>query len=338
MFGRFKRAARKTCTPEDVGLSCAVTDHPGYAPLPPDFLREAAAAVRDDVSRIGAVIERCRDGGAFTTDGERACHALVRMTWEALMAEADDEDPDAVLDVGRPLLDWARSRPADPFAVGFAARVLTNAGYAHRGTGWASEVTNAGWANLRLYTERADDLVTACKAEIGDHWFLRRGAFKTALAHSVPPDEVAELYRACCMDDAYDIDVHTHRMYQLLPRWLGSHEELEAAAALAADLTEDRFGQMLYAACVMSVQWAEDLADLSLDAARMRRGFEDWEDRFPSAEVVMRRITHAYETEHDADFVSTLERAEAVYTDFWYFDEPIFEAYASARRRVVGFG
>lgn len=164
----------------------------------------------------------------------------------------------------------------DAFAASFYAQLLCQIGHSWRGCEWAIDVTDEGWEKLAAYTSAAQQVLYDTAASAADNPFWHRSLLKIGLLDGCSAGELDARFHAALRFDPYDIAIHLHHAWNLLPRWHGSFEELEAFARESVTRTEDKLGASLYARIYAYIEDLEDPHDTNLDWNLLRQGFEDW--------------------------------------------------------------
>ena len=155
-------------------------------------------------------------------EGHRKNSACEAYLWDAMVSLAS-------LDF--PLLDrWAEARPDSWGAFTARGRRWVDAGYAHRGTAFAKDVTEAQWSAMRDAFARAEiDLKRALELE--PDGFVAYGTAIHMLMSSGNPDRIREVLDALVARDPYNYVVRWGAMNSLSPYWGGSIEAMRQVAS-----------------------------------------------------------------------------------------------------------
>jgi hypothetical protein len=105
--------------------------------------------------------------------------------------------------------------------------------------------------------------------------------------------------------------------YFLGPQWGGSKPELEKFAAEAADATRTTLGESVYMKAIVIVDAGG--YDPTYDWKRLRRGFEDFQSRFPKSRVNFYRFTRFAFESHDREMFRSLITNPLIQP--WQFEE-----------------
>ncbi|MGI9406855.1 MAG: hypothetical protein ACR2O4_10840 [Hyphomicrobiaceae bacterium] len=165
-----------------------------------------------------------------------------------------------------------------PFFAALYGKALFNTGYGYRGADWAGNVTQTGWEKLHEHVELAHEVFEETAEAAGTCPFWFRMLFQIGLSDGSDHSELESRFGDAQFFDPYDIDIYADRAYQLLPRWHGSYEAIEAFAQDAVAHTNERYGFMLYAWIYESIRHVEleDKADTLASWELLKRGFRDW--------------------------------------------------------------
>ena len=124
------------------------------------------------------------------------------------------------------MADRTKTSPQSAFASGCYALACLQAGFVHRGTGWAEDVEADEWSKLNEFCDRARRELDWTAATNGSHWFWCKADLNLTI-HDVKnkSDHWARFERAMATAPGSS-DLYTLFAHQLLPRWHGSYTQL----------------------------------------------------------------------------------------------------------------
>ena len=177
---------------------------------------------------------------------------------------------------------WHASRPDCPYAAAAYAGGLQSTGHSHRGTGWAEKVKPHQWQAMQDYNQKAQGVYDATRAKFQNHWYWSKNYLHFALTSGVKNPEIWQRFERCVAANPYDYQIYDIMAYMMLPRWHGSFVEVESVAIKAADATKQHCGDMMYARVISGLYEYHDLSELTFNWDRLKVGFRDWLNLFPS--------------------------------------------------------
>jgi hypothetical protein len=180
---------------------------------------------------------------------------------------------------------WTASKRS-PFMAAVYGIALANTGYCYRGTDVAGNVSQSSWDMLHSYNEQAHDVFLMAADRSTDSPFWHRALFSIGLADGCSPEQLARRFERALVFDPCDIDIHTTRAYQLLPRWHGSYAELEQFAKAAVVLTRSELGTSIYARIYASLNTMEAVPSTKANWPKLKQGYEDWLSLVPNQWVI----------------------------------------------------
>ena len=168
-----------------------------------------------EFAEVDATLDRMLEGHRKNS----ACEAHL---WDTMVFLAGLEFP---------LLDsWAEARPDSWGAFTARGRRWVDAGYAHRGTAFAKDVTEAQWSAMRDAFARAEiDLTRALELE--PDGFVAYGTVIHMLMSSGSPGQIRKWLDSLVARDPYNFGVRWNAMNSLSPYWGGSIEEMRQVAS-----------------------------------------------------------------------------------------------------------
>jgi len=164
-------------------------------------------------------------------------------------------------------------------------------GYAWRarGSGWASEVTEEGWAAFKDNLGKA--LAVAAEAEKMDcnDPKLYDVLLCVGLGLGKPAEQMDQwLEKGLSIEPDY-YGLYVNRATALMPRWHGQAGELEAFASRAAERTKEKCGRMVYARIAAGLvprhesQGFETFLKHKFSYERLKQGHIEILERYPDA-------------------------------------------------------
>jgi hypothetical protein len=171
--------------------------------------------------------------------------------------------------------------PDHPVAAILAAFAHMDAGWAARGGGWASGLSDEARDRFQRHFARADAILEDFDPAAFALPLLAEAHYRLCPGLPDGADRLRDTHDDWADLDPSDPEVWVSHGFYLLPRWFGSHAEVAAAAARCEWQTERWLGKGGYALFLMPVLtrdaevWAstdpERLAAAILDLARHRR-------------------------------------------------------------------
>lgn len=205
--------------------------------------------------------------------------------------------------------DWRKAKPESVAAAIVKARALLALAWRERGTGWARDVTDEGWEGYHRYGELAwtaaleaerlgvsDPDLFLLKAQVAhatgrssgsslnDLWNAFRGK------RTVAVDEYLEA--GISLEPTY-LGYYGEQVRQLLPRWGGSVEEVEAFAAWSVEHGTKELGDALYALVATRAVEYEGVETIikkyPFVPSRVLKGYRDFLRLYPESTYWMNR-------------------------------------------------
>lgn len=229
---------------------------------------------------------------------------------------------------------WYSERPHCPYAAASYARGLQFTGHSHRGTDWAHKVKPHQWHAMQEYNEKAQVVYNASRPVFQNHWYWTKNYFSFVLTSGVDSPEIWRRFEKAIATNPYDHDIYTKMAYMMLPRWHGSFEDVEAVAHKAVKVTEKNCGNMMYARVISSLLEYHDLPELTFDWDKLRVGFQDWLNQFPSDYVKTMFASCAYTMGDYGLTLRLLESLDRCYIDAWDADQAVYLANSVCREFV----
>ncbi len=164
------------------------------------------------------------------------------------------------------------------------SRAYVSHGWAYRGSGTSSSVSQEDSARLHEYLGLAREALLARadagKADPNWHWQMLR----LARLQAWPEDKYFAFAKATLDTFPYYYDIYFAVADKLLPQWGGSLGRLEAFAEHAAERTKATDGRSLYGRIYWSTYdmlGSERLARGELDWPKIRTALDDMVKRYP---------------------------------------------------------
>jgi hypothetical protein len=258
----------------DLEQRTAITEATRRSFLAADFaaLEQAANVYRTEKSR--------------TASGLWKLSAFYAGIDEAIDAYEKQSEQDVAFDaLEKTVGDWIAKYPDSPTGHIVRSMVLTRRAWAHRGSGYASTVSDEAWPKFREYVAAARTNLEAHKvvASVDPKWYEEM--LIVARAQGWDQDQFEKL-----LDEALDREPLHYQTYfmaleYLLPKWGGSLDGIEEFAQGAVRKTSQLEGQGMYARIywfASQTQFKNDIFNNSLvNWPQMRTGFEDIISRYP---------------------------------------------------------
>lgn len=213
---------------------------------------------------VAEVVEHWVLNGAGEYDQHPEAAAKDRLAW---LSAAFDASPD------------------DHALAVLVARAHIALGWAYRGDGWAESVSDKGWEALAYHGTKANQALERFEA------FECRSPGLAAALHMAARwqpdrDALAAAYADWRALDPTCTEVYGAHAFFTLPRWGGTHFEVELMAKQAARDTQDQLGDGAYALVYMHLMDTEpELIEIA-DVARFERGILDLVERLPDTVMV----------------------------------------------------
>jgi len=275
------------------------------------------------------VIESYLNKRVFSAQGQ----PLFSLAAKELEASFDDENES--IEQNERLLahysDWHASRPDCPYAAAAYAHGLQVTGHSHRGTDWAHKVKPHQWQAMQAYNEKAQSIYDATRNNFQNHWYWTKNYFRFALVSGVQAPEIWRRFEKCVATNAYDYEIYDTMAFMMMPRWHGSFEDIEKVAQIAAQATQQHCGDMLYARVISSLYDFHFLPELQFDWSRLKKGFQDWLNLFPSDYTKTYFACSAYAMGEYKLTLELLESLDEFYIEAWDADEDIYLANSICR-------
>ena len=183
---------------------------------------------------------------------------------------------DAQLSAGVQALEGVlEEMPGDYAAALVIALSHIDIGWAWRGTGWDATVPRANRAAFYRHFERAERILAPYSGLEMNSPGLAAARCALLAADSDPQARFVDDY-----EDLIDLDPHNHRHMRalglhLLPRWFGSHDQLELEARRTAARTQDIWGAGGYTWVYMDAVAMDEEACARVDMEFFIEGLHD---------------------------------------------------------------
>ena len=154
-----------------------------------------------------------------------------------------------------------------------------------RGSGWASTVSDKGWARFRRDLEKAWKVMQEAAMLQEQDPELYVNFITAAMGLSKGNSATDEIFERGQKVEPTYFGLYRSRVTDLLPRWGGSARKVEAFAAASADATRDIAGETLYALIASNVlgyvKKEEYQVEYDFSWERIEQGYRDLLERFP---------------------------------------------------------
>lgn len=121
---------------------------------------------------------------------------------------------------------WAKASPESVFASGCYAQACLQAGFAHRGGDWASEVDEDDWGKLNEYCDRARLELNRTEALHASHWFWCKADLQLAIHDMTGRSNHWARFERAILTAPGSSDLYCLFAHQLMPRWHGNYKQL----------------------------------------------------------------------------------------------------------------
>ena len=261
------------------------------------------------------LIKRYETSDIRSRDGETLCSKAGRLLTYAFDDESDGIEKNESL-LGR-YENWYQGRPDCPFAAASYAYALMITGHSHRGTDWAHNVSEQQWAMKQKYSDLANDVMKDTQKTFANHWYWSFIYLGLALGCEESQAEHMLRFQKCINANRWDVAPYRKIAYHMLPRWFGSFEIIDQIADVAAEITESRFGVMMYAVMYDDLKDYHDLGEMNLDWAKMKQGYKDWMTHFPHDCVATSFAASAFMVEDYDCCLDVLENLNHFFEACW---------------------
>jgi hypothetical protein len=202
----------------------------------------------------------------------------------------------SLVEVEQKFLDWARLNPNSTTAhAGYASALITHAWF-YRGEGRASSVREQDWAPFHAYIEQARGYLMehAEDAKTDPMWYLEM--IIIARAQGWSDDDLMTLVSDGLATYPYFYPIYFETIRNLLPKWGGSFEEIEAFALAAVAYTEEKEGRGMYA----RIYWY--VSQLLRGRNLFTRTLADWPQMSAAIDDVLARFPDQWNINNFARF------------------------------------
>lgn len=282
-------------------------------------LREAiGASVREAFARGDYKFIEQRYAQALSSDERTASGLQVTavIRGKVVPPVSDDRGPpgrdDHWIPVENKLQDWARQFPDSSLVAVAQAWAYVGHGWSWRGGGYARSVTPEGFEKLKVYSQRAYDVLKA-RERVGrkdPSWYSQM--LRVALSQGWDWNRYATLLDEATKAFPYNQDIYFEAGIRLSPRWGGSQQAIAGLANYAVEQTRAKDAEAMYARIYWSAGSMIDteLSDPDVDWKRIRTGFEDMVQRFPDSWNLNNYARMACEAQDVETARSVLQRIE----------------------------
>lgn len=234
-------------------------------------------------AEIDSQVAQYTESAARTPSGLWKSWVLFNgLRWVIGRASSDEK---MLVSVEKQFLDWAERYPNSTTAhIGYATALTAHAWY-YRGDGPASTVRPQDWAPFRDYLEKARVYLMEHEddARTEPHWYTEM----LVIARGQGWSEAAymNLISEGLKRHPYFYPIYFSALRNLLPKWGGSLDAIDAFALAAVEYTKEKEGQGMYARIYWSayqMEFGNELFSRSkVDWSRMSVGIDDVLARFP---------------------------------------------------------
>lgn len=218
--------------------------------------------------------------------GERLCHAILGFVGHCVTHGTYGESaPKSPVQWLNQFESVAAADPGDHARAVLAAEAHMAVGWAYRGSGTIDTVSDDGWAALYHHAAEARRLIAPFDAV--DCRSPGLASVRYAIARlDCEKREMSAAFRDWTTIDPLSFEAYQMHGFHLLPRWSGSHFEVELLARHAIRATADRIGNAMYAVVYCHIMRDEPgLSDIA-DPHTFASGVLDLIDHFPGSGTV----------------------------------------------------
>jgi hypothetical protein len=227
-------------------------------------------------------------------------------------------------------LRWATERPLSALAHTLHARTLVARAWAYRGDGFARSVTPEGWRQFALHLDRAARHLASVDAVVETDSSAHRELLVVGRGLGWSLAQQQRIAERGLRANPDDIGLWGQLVVSALPKWQGDAAEVDRVIRRAAQATQGRRGDDLYArlyADAADGDFSHALfEDSRADWPRMRKGFRDMLQRWPDSTLNWNRFAYVACLARDRETLSeALDRVK---------DKPLLEAWGNNARRT----
>ena len=188
---------------------------------------------------------------------------------------------------------------------------------------------------METYTARAHEVFSTTVPRDDECPMWHRLYNQMAIADGSSREEMEARYSRALAFDPFDIYLPLGHAYQLLPRWHGSYQELEAFASMTAARTADVYGEAMYARIYAHVSEFDDLRDMAVDIKRLARGYGDWFRQTESQFAVNKLAVacHLFDDHQTLNQIIESGQLHELHLECWPSVEAAAAAFAAVKRR-----
>jgi hypothetical protein len=237
-------------------------------------LESVSSSYRDEKSRTASGLWKLT---VFYAGVENAIEGIV-------MEQGGDEAYEPLLER---IAKWTRTYPESPTAHIAYAMALSERAWDHRGTGYASSVSEEQWVLFRQYIAAAREHLEKHKAIAASDPRYYQEMIEIARDQQWDRTRFDALLEEAIGREPVFYQTYFSAFIYLLPQWHGNLEDIEDFAQYAVRKTQHLEGQGMYARIywyASQTQFKNDVFNNSLaDWSQMKAGFEDIISRYPDA-------------------------------------------------------
>ena len=232
-------------------------------------------------------------------------------TFESDVAPADAERIVGIM------ADWAKASPDSAIASGCYALACQQAGFAHRGDGWAEDVEAEGWDKLRLYCERARTELDRTRAHHSQHWFWCKADLQLAIQDMKGRRDHWARFERAILTAPGSSDLYTLFAHQLLPRWHGDYKQLGQLCEHALTQQDTLTGLHNYAEILATLLPAEgDACQGLFQPAALTVLAQHYELRDNDSDLTFAANLYAW-ADNWPNVLSTMQKIETFHAERW---------------------
>ena len=230
----------------------------------------------ENFAELDRIATELRTSKAIYKNGSSKLWRLYRTVSSISKTEASDEVYDQQV---QRLAKWAEAIPESQTPQIALARCWFEWGFYSRGSGFAGEVTEEGWDNLRTRSTIAEKILDHVQEQFKhpDFCYYRT---RIDVSRGLGNSPSQKLVFDALKQDPQCIHPMAGMITCLLPRWGGEPGELEEFIDNVVEKTEEQSGQYfyaIYASLMRSWYGDESIRTHKVDWNRVLKGLDDWE-------------------------------------------------------------
>ena len=245
-----------------------------------------------------------------------------------------ESDPKAADKAAQQYRDWFSRDGQDPDIAALCARALQILTQFHHGGGTASRSMMARARSISNHLADAADIMESAAERGKTREIWHRTRFRGAALECDDPGEIADRFERFLRFDPGNMVTYFERTIQLLPRWHGDYEQVEAFAQDATHRTGEKWGAALYMMIYGVVSASEPMDKVHAQWDWILDGFEDALEVFPPHLVLNDFIRLAARMKRQDLVRQLFDKLPELRLDRWDDVREPFEVHAWANDRA----